>query len=164
MFEEEDEDEDDIAWNAARGEFTHGSLSGGGWWNHSTVTARADADQSRRGCWIPGIPPCWRGSSFSKQPPPSQPLSLEALDEARGARGQGPDPRPDAPIRSARCFWVEWHDSARLAHENWSKGMPCRPTSAIRHPPSATRPQYEVVLRMRTAYLLELRALQDLDC
>jgi hypothetical protein len=101
-------------------------------------TARADADHSRRGCWIPGIPPCWRGSSFSKQPPPSQPLSLEGSKPSMkpGARGQGPDPRPDAPIRSARCFWVEWHDSARLAHENWSKGMPCRPPSAIRHSPS----------------------------
>jgi hypothetical protein len=120
---------------------TRFTLRGGGWWNHSTVTARADADQSRRGCWIPGIPPCWRGSSFSKQPPPSQPLSLEGSKPSMkpGARGQGPGvrgltrgPMPQYEVPAA--FGLNGTTPRGSRMKTGAKAC-----HAVRHPPSAIR-------------------------
>jgi hypothetical protein len=59
MFEEKEEDEVDIAWEC-RSRRIHGHAPGV--WKYSTVTAMADADQSRRD---PGIPPAGGDRDFS---------------------------------------------------------------------------------------------------
>ena len=153
MFEEEEEeedeeDEDDIAWEC-RSRRIH--VHSPGVWKHSTVTAMADADQSRRD---PGIPPAGGDRDFSKQPPPSQPVGSKPGPGV--GRGLSRGPMPDADGPNTKCPPLLGSNGARLAHERKLEQKACR-----RRPPLVFTLQYVLYL------VLELRTLQDhqdLDC
>ena len=142
--------------NVARGEFT---VTLRGVWKHSTVTAMADADQSRRD---PGIPPAGGDRDFSKQPPPSQPVGSKPGPGV--GRGLSRGPMPDADGPNTKCPPLLGSNGARLAHHRMktgAKGMSSPSAARIRPPPLVFTLQYLLYL------VLELRTLQDhqdLDC
>jgi hypothetical protein len=121
------------------------SLSVWGVWKHSTVTAMADADQSRRD---PGIPPAGGDRDFSKQPPPSQPVGSKPGPGV--GRGLSRGPMADADGPNTKCPPLLGWNGARLAHENWSK----RHVVALRRPysPSAIRHSSSLFSTYCTSY------------